>query len=77
MGLPTALDDDEFDLRGFLVIAGALSDDEVGALNDAYDRFPSLGHGEWYGNAQRRDYTADTGFELRNLLDCGDPSFER
>ena len=46
------------------------------ALNDAYDRFPSLGHGEWYGNAQRRDYTADTGFELHNLLDCGDPSFD-
>ena len=54
VAMPTALDDYEFDLRGFLVIAGALSAAELGALNDAYDRFPSLGHGEWYGNAQRR-----------------------
>ena len=76
MASPNALDDYEFDLRGVLLIAGALSDDEVGALNEAYDRFPELDHGEWYGNAQRRDYTADTGFELHNLLDCGDSSFE-
>jgi hypothetical protein len=76
VGLPTALDDYEFDLRGFLVIEGALSGHELGALNDAFDRFPSLGHGEWYGNAQRRDYTADTGFELHNLLDCGDARFD-
>ena len=73
---PTALDDYEFDLRGFLVIRGALSDDEVAALNHAYDQFPELGHGEWYGNAQRRDYTSDTGFELHNVLDCGDPTFD-
>jgi ectoine hydroxylase-related dioxygenase (phytanoyl-CoA dioxygenase family) len=73
---PTALDDYEFDLRGFLVIRGALSNDEVAALNRAYDQFPELGHGEWYGNAQRRDYTSDTGFELHNVLDCGDPTFD-
>lgn len=70
------MDDYEFDLRGFLVIRNALSSAEVTALNDAYDRFPDLAHGEWYGNAQRRDYTKDTGFELHNLLDCGDPAFE-
>ncbi len=73
---PTDLDDYEFDLRGFLVIRGALSPAEVGALNDAYDRFPPLEHGGWYGNAQRRDYTLDTGFELHNVLDCGDPTFD-
>lgn len=76
MALPTALDDYEFDLRGFLIIRGALSPDEVAALNDAYDRFPSLQNGEWYGNAQRRDYTKDTGFELHNVLDCGDPAVD-
>jgi hypothetical protein len=73
---PTALDDYEFDLRGFLVVRGALSDAEVASLNDAYDRFPQLDNGEWYGNSQRRDYTADTGFELHNLFDCGDPAFD-
>jgi ectoine hydroxylase-related dioxygenase (phytanoyl-CoA dioxygenase family) len=73
---PGILDDYEFDLRGFLVVRSALTDDEVAALNDAYDRFPDLGNGEWYGNAQRRDYTSETGFELHNLLDCGDPAFD-
>ena len=73
---PTAMDDYEFDLRGFLIIRNALSPDEVAALNEAYDRFPDLDNGEWYGNAQRRDYTKDTGFELHNVLDCGDPTFD-
>jgi hypothetical protein len=78
LGMPRtdALDDYEFDLRGFLVVRGALSAAELDALNDAYDRFPALGNGEWYGNAQRRDYTAETGFELHNVLDCGDPAFD-
>ena len=70
------MDDYEFDLRGFVVVRNALSPDEVVALNRAYDRFPDLGHGEWYGNAQRRDYTHETGFELHNVLDCGDPAFD-
>jgi hypothetical protein len=76
MAPPTALDDFEFDLRGFLVVRGALAPAEVEALNDSYDRFPDLQSGQWYGNAQRRDYTLDTGFELHNLLDCGDPTFD-
>jgi hypothetical protein len=73
---PLPLDDYEFDLRGFLVIRGALTSDEVLALDAAVDRFPALANAEWYGNAQRRDYTADTGFELHNVLDCGDPAFD-
>ena len=76
MTVPTALDDYEFDLRGFVVIRGALSPQQVAELNGAYDRFPDLENGQWYGNAQRRDYTRDTGFELHNVLDCGDPVFD-
>ena len=76
MAPPTMLDDYEFDLRGFLVVRGALTPAELDALDRAYDRFPDLANGEWYGNAQRRDYTAETGFELHNLLDCGDPTFD-
>lgn len=74
---PSAVDDYEFDLRGFLVIRGALSPAEVADLEAAYDRFPTLENGGWYANAQRRDYTTDTGFELHNVLDCGDPAFDR
>jgi hypothetical protein len=76
MSPPSALDDYFFDLRGYLVLRGAISADEVRSLNDAIDRFPHLRTGAWYGNAQRRDYTADTGFELHNVLDCGDPAFD-
>jgi hypothetical protein len=76
MTRPTPLDDYEFDLRGFLVLRGALDADEVRQLNEAYDRFPSMSNGAWLGNAQRRDYTKDTGFELHNMLDCGDPAFD-
>ncbi len=76
MPAPTPLEDFEFDLRGFLVLRGALDPDEVRRLNEAYDRFPPLSNGEWVGNAQRRDYTKDTGFELHNVLDCDDRAFE-
>ena len=76
MPAPTRLEDYEFDLRGFLLLQGALDPDEVRRLNQAYDRFPPLTSGQWVGNAQRRDYTKDTGFELHNVLDCGDRAFE-
>ena len=58
---PTDLDNYEFDLRGFIVIRNALS---TGAVDAAYDRFPDLTPGEWYGGAQRRYYTLDTGVPL-------------
>lgn len=77
MPAPSALDDYLFDLRGYLVVSNALTSDEVREFNAAYDRFPELANGEWVGNAQRRDYTRDTGFELHNVLDCGDPTFDR
>lgn len=73
---PTGLDDFEFDRNGFLLLRGALSNDEVVGLNVAFDRFPELQTGDWLGNAQRRDYTLDTGFELHNALDCGEPAFD-
>ena len=73
---PVSMIDYEFDLRGFVVVRKALSASQVQSLNDAYDRFPELDNGEWYGNAQRRDYTKDTGFELHNVLDSGDPAFD-
>lgn len=76
MATPSDMDDYEFDLRGFLVVRQALSATELESLNAAYDRFPPLANGEWYANAQRRDYTSETGFELHNVLDCGDPAFD-
>lgn len=73
---PPAIDDYFFDLHGYLVLRNALTAEQVAALNHAFDSFPDVGQGGWIGNAQRRDYTAATGFELHNVLDCGDPTFD-
>ncbi len=76
MPSPTSLDDFLFDLRGFLVLENAVESDLLADLNADFDAFPPLNPGEWWGNAQRRDYTASTGFELHNCVEAGAP-FER
>ena len=73
---PSALEDFLFDLRGYLVLKSAVEPDLLADLNRAFDAFPPLEPGEWWGNAQRRDYTKDTGFELHNCVEAGEP-FER
>jgi ectoine hydroxylase-related dioxygenase (phytanoyl-CoA dioxygenase family) len=73
---PSALDDFLFDLRGYLILENAVEPELIDALNKAFDHFPPLQRGEWWGNAQRRDYTDDTGFELHNCVEAGEP-FER
>ncbi|MFM7321764.1 MAG: phytanoyl-CoA dioxygenase family protein [Armatimonadota bacterium] len=73
---PTALDDYLFDLRGYLVIEGAVAADELESLNAAFDRLPNLPPGGWVGNCQRRDYTPETGYELHNCIEF-DPAFDR
>lgn len=74
--IPTALDDFLFDLNGYLLLKQAVEPELVAALNEAFDGFPPLELGEWWGNAERRDYTDDTGFELHNCVEVGEP-FER
>ena len=70
---PTALNDFLFDLRGFLILKNAVAPDLLNRLNRAFDEFPPLDTGEWWGNAQRRDYTQETGFELHNCVEAGQP----
>ena len=45
-------------------------------MNAAFDSFPELEYGQWWGNAQRRDYNGATGYELHNCVEVGEP-FER
>lgn len=74
---PTDLDDYLFDLRGYLVLEGAVEADLVRDLNAAFDGFPALEPGEWWGNSQRLNYFEDLlGFELHNCIEAGEP-FER
>ena len=73
---PTAMDDFLFDLNGYLILKNVAEPDLLADLNAAFDSFPALAQWEWWGNAQRRDYTGDTGFELHNCVESGSP-FER
>jgi ectoine hydroxylase-related dioxygenase (phytanoyl-CoA dioxygenase family) len=69
-----AVDDFFFDLNGYLILEKAVDDDLLARLNSAFDRLPDIAPGEWIGNAQRRDYTKDTGYELHNCVEF-DPAF--
>ena len=73
---PSALDDFMFDLNGYLILRNAAEPELLAELNTAFDNFPPLEHGEWWGNAQRRDYHSVTGFELHNAVEAGAP-FEK
>ncbi len=73
--IPTALDDFMFDLNGYLVLKRAVDQSFLARLNAAFDRLPPLEYGEWWGNAQRRDYNGATGYELHNCVEA-DPAFE-
>ena len=72
---PSALDDYLFDLRGFVVVQNAIDQQQLAALEAAFDRIPLVAVGEWVGNSQRRDYTAETGCEFHNCLEL-DPAFD-
>ncbi len=74
---PSALDDFFFDLQGYRILRNAVGPELLAELNAAFDAFPAdLEPGEWWGNAQRRDYTKETGFELHNCVEVGEP-FEK
>jgi hypothetical protein len=77
MSMTNAEMDFLFALNGFLILKGALEPQHVAELNAAFDAFPrDLEHGGWYKGAQRRDYTKETGLELHNCVELGEP-FER
>ena len=58
---PSPLDDFLLDLNGYLILKNAVAADLLAALNQAVDQLPPIEMGGWLGNAQRRDYTKDTG----------------
>ncbi|CAN5511315.1 hypothetical protein BH11ARM2_BH11ARM2_35270 [soil metagenome] len=70
---PTPLDDFLFDLNGYLILKNAVQPELLDRLNAAVDALPPLEFGEWLGNAQRRDYTGDTGLEIHNAVELGGP----
>lgn len=64
-----------FDLQGYLVLPGAVTAPQLAALNGAFDSFPALESGQWWGNVQRMDEAGAQGTELHNIVEAG-PAFE-
>ncbi len=69
-----------FDLRGYLVLRGAIAKDHVTALNDVLDEItqldPPLAHGEWYGGVHAHTFGGQDGVNLQQIYEAGGP-FER
>lgn len=74
---PSPMEEYLFDLRGFVVLRGALSGDEVRACNEVVDHIPaSLPRGGWWGRVQREDYSDRRGRSYQQIYEAGAP-FER
>ncbi|HEV2517365.1 MAG TPA: phytanoyl-CoA dioxygenase family protein [Devosia sp.] len=67
------LQDFLFDLRGYLILEKAIDATLLANLNRAFDNFPELQFGEWWGNAQRLDNNGHAGLELQNIVEAGKP----
>ena len=67
------LSDFLFDLRGYLILEKAIDAKLLADLNAAFDSFPELKFGEWWGNAQRLDNHGHAGLELQNIVEAGKP----
>lgn len=67
------LQDYLFDLRGYLVLEQALAPGLLADLNRAFDSFPALERGDWWGNVQRLDNNGRSGAELQNIVEGGKP----
>lgn len=75
---PTDLDDYLFDLRGYLLLEGALDADEVRALNACVDAMPPLKPGEWHGYVHRQVHEVNYheekfGVNLQQIYEAGEP----
>jgi hypothetical protein len=71
--MPTNLEDYLFDLRGYLILKGALSKSEVAALNQGLDDVPPLQRNEWHGAVHRQDQADYLGVNLQQIYEAGAP----
>lgn len=62
-----------FDLRGYLLLENALTNDEVQALNAGIDAILPLKHGEWLGYVHGHTFGDDEGINLQQIYEGGEP----
>ena len=58
-----------FDLQGYLIVRGALSVDEVDALNASVDAVPRLKAGQWFGGLHGHHYRAKDGINYQQIYE--------
>ncbi len=66
-----------FDLRGYIVVEGALTPTEVDELNAGLDAIPKLAPGEWHGYINGHSYgDVTSGVNYQQVYEAGEP-FEK
>ena len=76
---PTAMEDYLFDLRGYLIVRGALSPAELAEMNSTIDAHADMEPDEWRGwvhNRSNAGSDASGHTYLHNLFECG-PRWEQ
>ena len=76
--MPTEMEDYLFDLRGYIVLQGALDGDHVRELNAIIDELLPIAPGAWKGHMHRMEGRGlnDNNFFVQNMYGAGEP-FER
>ena len=62
-----------FDIRGYIILKNAISQDLVNRLNQTLDGYLDMEFLEWRGNVQRFDNNGFAGIELQNIIEAGRP----
>ena len=62
-----------FDLRGYLLLEGALSAEEVAEMNAILDEAASLKPGQWWGHVHAHSYGDNDGLNLQQIYEAGEP----
>ncbi len=62
-----------FDLRGYIILRGALSADEVRQLNACLDAIPRLQIGQWWGYVHAHQYSIKDGLNYQQVYEAGEP----
>jgi hypothetical protein len=71
--VPTPMEDYLFDLRGYLVLEGAIRPEQAARINAAIDSIPPLQNGAWWGRVQGHSYHGEIdGRNLQNIVEGGE-----
>jgi hypothetical protein len=65
-----------FDLRGYILLKGALNNGEVQELVATLDAMPHMQPGQWYGHVHAHSYGTNDGLNLQQIYEAGKP-FEK